>query len=81
VLIRAPLIPAFNDTEENMLALAGFMRECGFTHIELMPYHSFGLNKYRALGLEYAPGCSGTPDTEASVALLEQSGLEVTVHQ
>jgi pyruvate formate lyase activating enzyme len=46
VIIRIPVIPGFNDAAENVRASARFVAESGFTQIELMPYHRFGVSKY-----------------------------------
>lgn len=54
VTIRTPVIPGLNDDEENIGGIAEFL--CGIDQIkeyELLPYHQFGINKYRALGRKY----------------------------
>lgn len=53
VWIRIPVIPGINDSEEEMLAVKTFLAECRAPEkLELLPYHSMGENKYRALGKE-----------------------------
>lgn len=79
VLIRVPLIPAYNDTERNVEALGAFLSECRFCDVELMPYHTFGKSKYQALGRPYAD-IPGKPQVERTVALLKKYGLNVMVH-
>jgi pyruvate formate lyase activating enzyme len=46
VIIRIPVIPGCNDGVANIRASARFVAEAGFTQIELMPYHRFGVSKY-----------------------------------
>jgi pyruvate formate lyase activating enzyme len=53
VVIRIPLIPGCNDSVDNISASARFVSELGFTRIELMPYHRFGVSKYRQYGIRY----------------------------
>lgn len=80
VIIRVPLIPGFNDTRENVSAMAGFLQELRFCNVELMPYHTFGKSKYAALGRVYVD-IPGTPDVDNTVAVLKAHGLNVLVHQ
>ena len=55
MVIRIPVIPSINDSQENIKAIARFVRENlpGALGIEMLPYHKLGLSKYDALGLEY----------------------------
>ncbi len=51
--VRIPIIPSFNDTEEEMQRIKAFL-ETGQPpqKIELLPYHALGEHKYAALGKE-----------------------------
>jgi len=53
ILIRLPLIPGHNDSDEDMIAVAREMNRLGLDQAELMPYHNYGMGKYRQLGLQY----------------------------
>lgn len=53
IRIRLPLIPGFNDSEENIGQTASFLRTLGVNEIDLLPYHQFGKNKYVRLGKIY----------------------------
>lgn len=55
VRIRIPLMPGLNDGEENIAALANFLRQFGKTEVDVLPCHAFGKNKYRALRLDAPP--------------------------
>jgi pyruvate formate lyase activating enzyme len=82
MIIRMPLIPGQNDSEQNLTALAGFMAELRVSHIDLLPYHSLGKDKYTRLGLEYEMTelKPYEPDeVKAIKASLESLGLEVGV--
>lgn len=55
VAIRIPLIPGFNASEPDLKAIAGFILSLNgaVTSVDLLPYHTLGRAKYRALGREY----------------------------
>ena len=59
-LTRIPLIPTVNDTEENIEATARFMKECGASYVELLPYNTMAGGKYRMLGRDYDPRFDGS---------------------
>ena len=45
------MIPGVNDSQEEIEALAGFLKENdGSCKIELLPYHALSADKYRRLG-------------------------------
>jgi len=57
VIIRIPIIPGYNDSKENITDTARFVRKLKkFKRIELLPYHSLGVNKYKWTGKTYEPG-------------------------
>lgn len=54
LIIRVPTIPGFNDTKEEIGAIAAFAKTLpGVTEIHLLPYHRLGADKYTQLGREY----------------------------
>ncbi len=53
VLPRIPVIPGFNDTEEDARQFARRLGEIGITQCQLLPFHQFGENKYHLLGEQY----------------------------
>ena len=55
VIIRIPIVPGLNDSDDNILATARFASELGdnLKRIELLPYHKFGTQTYGRLGREY----------------------------
>jgi pyruvate formate lyase activating enzyme len=52
-VIRIPVIPSCNNSDENIRESARFIADLGFTQIELMPYHEFGVSKYRQYDMVY----------------------------
>ena len=53
VLPRTPVIPGFNDGEDDARAMARWLREAGATRVQLLPFHNFGESKYELLGMPY----------------------------
>jgi len=55
MVIRIPIIPTINDSQENISATAKFVHHHlpNALGIEILPYHKLGLSKYNALGLTY----------------------------
>ncbi|HOB29198.1 MAG: 4-hydroxyphenylacetate decarboxylase activase [Dethiobacteria bacterium] len=53
LIIRMPIIENFNDSEENILATASFLKEVGLDEINILPFHRLGDSKWTQLGLTY----------------------------
>ena len=53
IIVRTPVIPGFNDTEEELGQIRKFLKSIGQKEYELLPYHEFGKVKYEKLGREY----------------------------
>ena len=78
--IRVPLMPGINDTDENIGAMAGFLHRHGCFAVDVLPCHTFGLNKYRALNLSPPELLPYKPEElEAALARFRQYGLRVTI--
>lgn len=52
-IIRIPLVPGCNDDQENIKATLQFVAEAGGKMVELLPYHSWGVSKYKQYGMKY----------------------------
>lgn len=46
ILVRTPVIPGFNDSEEAIAAIAEFVRPYPNVRFEMLPYHRLGTQKY-----------------------------------
>ena len=82
VIIRMPVIPHINDTEENINATAEFMTGRNIHEIHLLPYHNFGESKYTRLGREYPLrniDNLSAHDIEPARHLFERHGLVVNI--
>lgn len=55
LIVRTPVIPGFNDTEDDIHAICSFVNQngSGITGMELLPYHKLGRGKYKSLGRDY----------------------------
>ena len=68
LIIRVPVVPGFNDNEEEIGKIAAFFRAHGRpAKIELLPYHRLGENKNAALGRE---GFTADPPAKELMARL-----------
>ena len=55
LIVRVPVIPGFNADAASLNAIAAFVLSLGHrvSEINLLPYHTLGKAKYRALGRDY----------------------------
>ncbi|NLN17428.1 MAG: glycyl-radical enzyme activating protein [Firmicutes bacterium] len=54
VVVRIPLVPGRNDSQENVLATAQFARSIrSLVRLEILPYHRLGVQKYARIGRVY----------------------------
>jgi len=81
VWVRVPVVPGFNDTRKNMLALRDFLAGLpAVQRLDLLPYHSLGAGKNASLGREYAHMELKAPPKERMAELagcFEGAGYEV----
>ncbi len=56
ILVRIPIIPGINTSDEIVDELINDLIELEVDNIELLKYHRFGLAKYEALNMEYPIG-------------------------
>lgn len=72
LIIRIPVIPGYNDSDENIIGTAQFLRQLKGDHkIEFLPYHKLGVPKYKALSKDY-PLFSLEPPSEEHLRALEK---------
>lgn len=79
-IARVPLIPGVIDTEENITAIIGILKDApNLEYVELLPYNKMAGSKHPSLGKKYEPSFN---ETEASKILTEpflKAGLKVRV--
>lgn len=65
IVFRFPLIPKYNDDEENIRSTAKFIKEeLKVKDLELLTFHQLGLGKYTAIGKNYLLTDLVTPKIE-----------------
>lgn len=71
LIIRVPVIPTFNDTEEEIGDIARFAASLpGVTELHLLPYHRIGTDKYAGLDRKYTLSHIEPPADEKMQKLL-----------
>ena len=80
LIIRVPVIPTFNDTEEAIGSIAAFAASLGTVkEMHILPYHRIGSDKYAGLGRKYEMAHISPPSKEQMQNLLsvvEKHGLK-----
>jgi pyruvate formate lyase activating enzyme len=83
LVFRTPVIPGVNDAPEEILAIAGYVRElagvwedrrhdpAALPALELLPFHRLAGNKYESLGLDYRVRDLQPPTREKMDELVE----------
>ena len=71
LIIRTPVIPGFNDSEEDIKKISAFAKKIGAKAHHLLPYHRLGSDKYKGLGRNYSMKEIEPPSKEKMERLLE----------
>lgn len=62
VVFRMPIIPGLNDDENNLSRTALFLDSIKAKELEILPYHMYGVNKYKMFGLKYKLNNTEVPE-------------------
>lgn len=65
VIVRVPVIPGLNDSEEELGQILDFIKNIPGIFCELLPYHRMGQSKYEFLGRDYPMGTVKLEDERA----------------
>ncbi|NFI56641.1 glycyl-radical enzyme activating protein [Clostridium botulinum] len=82
IIIRIPLIPNFNDSEENIKKVIDLALKNRIREIHLLPYHSLGKEKYNQLNRKYDLNDMKTPNkdkTEYLKEVIEKSNIKCII--
>jgi pyruvate formate lyase activating enzyme len=82
LIIRVPLIPGINDSEEELRNIARLAGSLKVGKVDLLPYHKFGMGKYQQLDRKYElEELTTQPDDDVQKArqLFESLGFECEV--
>ena len=75
MVVRIPIIPRYNDREDNIEATSRFISELrGVREVNLLPYHRFGEAKYKRLRLKYTLKGLKPPREEHLQSIKEKIG-------
>jgi len=84
IFIRIPVIPGYNDSEDALTAAADHIKDLDpALHVDLLPYHKFGLGKYKMLGMPYELNGVSSPTAvqkESYKRIFISKGLDCTMH-
>lgn len=64
VCVRTPIVPGFNDTPEDIIAIRDFVKQFPNTTYEVLKYHRFGSQKYGYIGRTYELGTEELTDEQ-----------------
>lgn len=79
-ILRCPIIPGINDTEEHFAGIAATAEQLqNVQGIEFEPYHPLGAGKAALLGKEYALDGLSFPENEAVEAWIRQIGAQTKI--
>lgn len=53
IIPRIPLIPRYTMDDENIDAIINFVSGQGIKEVHILPYHQYGISKYKSLGKKY----------------------------
>lgn len=83
IYIRFPLIPEVNDDRENILAMGELVGSLkGIKQLNILPYHSLGIDKYNRLQKECMLSTIKSPSAESIHVVKEQLegyGIQIKV--
>lgn len=83
IIIRLPLVPGCNDSNEDIARLSAFLKENAgrYRYAEIMPYHTLGTSKAEKIGVDIAHLHNNASDTEIShwCSLFASHGIDVKV--
>lgn len=82
VIVRIPLIPTFNLSDELAGDLADFMNEAGLKTLNVLPFHQLARGKYSSLNKEYSFADVEPPTNEEVqhfADIVRNKGIEVSI--
>lgn len=83
IWFRYVVLPGETDTKENIMALISFLKTIKFELIELLPYHAYGVFKWKNLGKKYELAKIKPPSEQSVLKIkkqLENNGFQVLLN-
>lgn len=83
VIIRLPIIPGYTDLDDDLLCVAESLSKLTcIRRVDILPFHQYGLSKYREIGMEYTmnPELSVSEERQQEIkSLFEFYGFNVQI--
>lgn len=82
IYIRMPIIAGINDDDENIDLSVDFISKLNIIHVNLLPYHNIGMDKYKRLNMEYKLTGFEKPSDEVinKIAVkFENAGIKIKI--
>lgn len=73
ITVRYPLIGGYNDDADNVAQMIAYLREqCPGCRVDILPYHTLGVSKYKRLQMEY-PAVKAYKPSEEDIRKIRQA--------
>lgn len=82
IYIRMPIIAGINDDDENIDRAVEFLSKLNIIHVDLLPYHKMGMDKYRRLDRSYKLSGLEKPTEEVIAKIAEKfksAGIKIKI--
>ena len=82
--LRYMILPGYTDTRRNLKDLLKFLEDLNFEQVEILPYHTFGVYKWKELGLKYELEGVKPPKVKTVMKIkemLEKKGVKVLLSE
>ena len=81
ITLRMPIIPEFNFNDVHFTSAFALAKKLGIHHIDLLPYHTLGIEKYHQLGRDYPYPVTQPLDKKALLPYHQQgNALGLDIH-
>nr|WP_315115051.1 glycyl-radical enzyme activating protein [Clostridium intestinale] len=83
MVVRVPLVPDFNSSEKDILELCDYVKTLNdINTVHLLPYHTYGENKYDLLGRDYLmkkTRAFALGEVERLQKIIEEQGIKCVI--
>ena len=82
IFVRMPIIAGINDDDGHVDNSINFLSSLNILQVNILPYHRFGMDKYKKLGLRYKLSGNEKPEERRIreiVAKFKDAGIKVKV--
>ena len=82
IVIRIPIIPGFNNHENDIVEITKVLKDFGLNKLDILPYHEIGKTKFKRFGIEYnknIPEINDDIDLNQVIKIYQQLGFQVRI--